>query len=924
MTKKNVLKIAGLALVACTGCSAFAAQTLVDFTKEPANGWRVDSHAKDLTTSEKGFSFTVTGDDPWVIGPMKPMPALPKTTERLTFTLTTEPMNAGNLQWQLFCRGEKTGFNEVQSCRFQPVGDPPYTRFVGEMDASVFPRGQGALRLDPPGKDGNYTVKKIEIDFVLPRWRYEPKPVPPLVIPASTPLVLTGTEWELRHDPDRFGAFRVIVRGKPVENNPSEPLVYQDKAGKVCTLDWETAKMSVTRTGADLVTSVKTTDADGRDWTLTRLFRSVDEGRALTIATTFNCTEKGAPVTAKVFHVPFLTLFIERGSRGHKHQAMLAGVEYLEDEPSSNRKEFRTPEYNRRIVAEYRLSAPLAVFTDPANWLGFAWDRFAEGVEVARPAGPSPIATVFDSPDRLFASGGHLLAFWAPAVGPSRRESSLSIYSPVPLMETTQAVTLRAGKGDDVVSALATLIPPNRLPPSDEVSRGDALELLAHGWLDSSARKGLKVRHACTPTFPYSLAADAAYLMKYLAAQLSRTEPARKALPPRLKDVANQMLAQMNPSQIAHATVSHIRRPAPVLLGGDVTNKVKRAAAETASLARAYAEAKRIWTKPANKNIDLGETLGANHCNGYTSMGVDDLLKRAVWCGDEKAIELALQVVDKLTANYHGTVPRGAQPWEMPLHTPDIMASARLAQLYTYAYMLKPDPAYLREARHWAYSGLSMVYLVPPPLAARPGEKVGLYATCGVMGATHWVAPNWIGRPVQWCGLVYAAALWDLSVMDPQGAYWRKIADGITTSGMRQTHPLSDTENQGLLPDSWNLEKQDRYYCPINPGTVQENFAEHLGLPFYSVRPLARKAGDPRPALLHLAGAVTRLAPKDGAYCCRIEAWPEEPSRAVLTRVEAPRQVTLNGRPLSHAYIASARALILDLPAQAKGELVIK
>ena len=307
-------------------------------------------------------------------------------------------------------------------------------------------------------------------------------------------------------------------------------------------------------------------------------------------------------------------------------------------------------------------------------------------------------------------------------------------------------------------------------------------------------------------------------------------------------------------------------------------------------------------------------------------MALDGLLSAATWSGDEAEIAKALAIVDKATALYHGTVPRGAQPWEMPLHTPDIMASAHLVRIYTLAYLLKPDPAYLREARHWAYGGLSMVYLMPPPFDFGADVKpVGLYATCAVMGATHWVAPNWIGRPVQWCGLVYSAALWDLARIEPDvkaRKFWRRLATGITVSGARQNHTADEPRFVGLLPDSWNLEHQSRYPIPINPGTVQENFAEYVKMPFYSLRALARADGG-APALVHAAGDVEALASEKGMLRCRVTAWPQTPSKVVMTRVAKPQRVLFAGAPAKFEYIAERRTLVVEIPAGAQGLLEV-
>ena len=41
----------------------------------------------------------------------------------------------------------------------------------------------------------------------------------------------------------------------------------------------------------------------------------------------------------------------------------------------------------------------------------------------------------------------------------------------------------------------------------------------------------------------------------------------------------------------------------------------------------------------------------------------------------------------------------------------------------------------------------------------------------------------WLGLPVQWCGLVYADALYRLEPHDPKGP-WKQLADGIAASGV--------------------------------------------------------------------------------------------------------------------------------------------
>jgi hypothetical protein len=83
-------------------------------------------------------------------------------------------------------------------------------------------------------------------------------------------------------------------------------------------------------------------------------------------------------------------------------------------------------------------------------------------------------------------------------------------------------------------------------------------------------------------------------------------------------------------------------------------------------------------------------------------------------------------------AKFKDTVPRGAQTWEVPLHTPDILASAYLLRAYTLGYEVTGDTNLLEQARYWAWTGVPFVYLTPP--SDRP---VGLYSTIPVLGATR-------------------------------------------------------------------------------------------------------------------------------------------------------------------------------------------
>ncbi|TVQ02225.1 MAG: hypothetical protein EA381_03795 [Planctomycetaceae bacterium] len=154
--------------------------------------------------------------------------------------------------------------------------------------------------------------------------------------------------------------------------------------------------------------------------------------------------------------------------------------------------------------------------------------------------------------------------------------------------------------------------------------------------------------------------------------------------------------------------------------------------------------------------------------------------------------------------------PRGAQTWEVPLHTPDILASAHLVWAHVRAFELTGEREHLEHARRWAVAGLPFVY----QWSNRP---VMNYATTAVYGATQWQAPNWIGLPVQWCGTVYAYALLLLAEHEPSFD-WRGVAEGILICAEQMQYP--DGPSVGCLPDAFSLPTQTRIPADIHPGVL--------------------------------------------------------------------------------------------------------
>ena len=457
---------------------------------------------------------------------------------------------------------------------------------------------------------------------------------------------------------------------------------------------------------------------------------------------------------------------------------------------------------------------------------------------------------------------------------------------------------LSAGGGDTVVPMMQAYVARNGLPPPPEAEGGTegAIRLMAAGWLDSNSREGTRWRHASgSPNFQPRTAEEVPLYLLWLA-----THTKTPALRERLEKTADETIATFDPEWQADRRISHVSLPASLLLYGNLERRIRRAAAGVRHVAKRAASGA-IPYSPAKGRPDYAAHSGTNVFNGFTAIQLGGMIEDVTLTGDEEAVSAFLAVLDRMIVRYRNEVPHGAQPWEMPLHTPDILASGHLIRVCLTGYWLTGDRKYLDEANYWAWTGMSMVYLTPPSEG-----KIGVYSTTGVMGSTDWTSPCWVGRPVQWCGLVYGAALFRLAdtCTGADAERWRQVARGIQLTGLQMSYPISDPKQRaGLLPDSVDPVSQTRYAPDINPGTVQAMLGEALGLtPLYTIRPVGKGS------LIHALGTVEEVASKDGSLSFRVQPWPKRPNRVIVTRVEKPEEVSC-----PFQYLPEARVLILTV-----------
>jgi hypothetical protein len=870
------------------------AQPHFDLTQpDQAKLWTATHDISSIEPTAQGILIHISGPDPYLTGPRANYPA----NTPLWLSIRLKSQEEGSLQVFYF----KDGPREENSIRI-----PIRANVWEDLKVPFKPLGPGyRLRIDPPGQGGSCLISSISFEerkpFSPPAW---PKPTSPDLSPDS-PKITSG-DLTLTHSKTQFGGFTLTSNAQSLAIGQNQSLLGFTAAGQEHWLNLQSqGKLTVITENQAILSTLTVSDDQGAVWTLSQRFSPDKHPGTINVDAQISSDHD-----RDLIYAPLIAIHPGVGSFGQsKTQALFPGLEYLDkDEPSSSEADLAAPQSQRQVPDQLKITFPLMAILANGHYVGLVYDR-----------NPN-LAAVFDSPDREFKSTGHVMALISPGSnGANRAEGNLLPHfaKHLPANQILKAhATFIAGQAQSIIPAVQHYLTLHPLPKAPTtLALDDYVKLTAAGWLDSKIREGNHFRHALGSNFAAHPAADAALMIDWLAGQT-----ADNALAARLKETSAAALADVPPGGYNSASIGHVRYPSQALIYGHIPENLDNARRHAQSLIQQFQPDGTLLYRPGK--VNYGKTHFAPGANGNTASNVAFILEAAALTGDEKLIADGVRLLHAMDKFTH-SVPRGAQTWEMPLHTPDILASGYLVKAYCLGYQLTGDPSLLETARYWAYTGLPFLYLDNPIADTNPAPIALPYAVIAVFGATNWQAPNWLGLPVQWCGLVYSDSLYRLSILDDSFP-WRQVADGITASGINQSVPMSGPiEKRGLLPDSFQLRREIRQDPLINPATVQAD-----AIQFFTKTPLyqfvsARDSG----LLIHAPGAITQFqqSPKTIQFVFT-PALPK-PCTILISRCKSLPKITINDKPAEPASIQfspenSRLLLTVARPATIKLEVV--
>jgi hypothetical protein len=592
-----------------------------------------------------------------------------------------------------------------------------------------------------------------------------------------------------------------------------------------------------------------------------------------------------------------------------RDEALFPGLEYLEkSERSSSRLDYRTADYLRTVPHPKKITFPLMAVTHAERLLMLKW-------EFPQPnnGGLRAPAAGFASPNFVDGQANHLMTLFWPSVPGGVPENEWEAKTPVkiqpgerwtlgyylgvmqkPGIHVTEAIpfafskTLRSRRKGPGGYAL----PERDRPVGRELERGPIVQKPPR---DDASERAL-CRVAYTDVIWHE---DAAGWNHAVSGNPNQWPPgpfafniefleAERATMPAGPD--RERVSQIVEKAAALRWEQHGKRPGGedyFFVGNWIAGCVEaRGRHAHALMQRQREDGAWVFEPGDDRRAQLGER-GKPEV-GIVANNANVVLAYALMTGNREAEAAGLAALEHMKRY---VVPRAAQVWEIPVHTPDIMGSARAAEAYRLGYLITGEKEYLEQAEYWNATGLPFVYFW-----GHPRWPYWYGATIPVLGATFYRAPNWIGLPVQWCGLVYAEEALRFAELtgDP---FYKTVATAIVHSGMWQ-QPTKG-RYRGLLPDSYAFAADEGNGPFINPETILRPYWLLRGYDF-RVNSIALARGEDRSLRLSARAKIGGAEMADGRTVkARLSQVEGLPFGALLCGVKgAPERVEWNGKPV--------------------------
>jgi len=499
-------------------------------------------------------------------------------------------------------------------------------------------------------------------------------------------------------------------------------------------------------------------------------------------------------------------LLVGDGSFGRdRNEGLVPGVEYLETgERSSSRLDYHTDEYLRTVPHPKKFTSTLMAITRGDLLLALMWPQpRPQGADIVAPAAG------FASPNFVEGARNHLMTLFLPSVPLDVPENGWEARRPVKIAPGERLVlryTLAAKQkqGIHVTEAVPIWLqrygwPALQKPPRD-LAGEIALCLDAYTktlWHEKERGWNHALPASATMWAPHPYTFNIQFL-----------EEMRATMPAGPKRDRIEHIIALAAQHHRRLTGGRPTGEAYYFAGDDIAGCAEARGRQARAFIRRQRKDGSWGFEPADKRrAKLGPRGKAEV--GIVADRAIPVLRYALMTGDAEAESAGLKALEYMK---RFVIPRAAQVWEVPVHTPDIMGSARGAEAYRLGYLLTGKREYLERARYWIATGLPFVYFW-----GHPRWPYWRYATIPVFGATFFRGPNWEGLPVQWCGLVYAEEALRLAELTGERLP-RIVAEGIVRSAMWQQ--ITEGKHRGLLPDSYPFAATRGNPPFINPETI--------------------------------------------------------------------------------------------------------